>query len=150
MTDHRQAGVSPRHWMVVVGSGLLMSMNVLMFLAAGVMLPPLAESLGAGLGQVMVFVSINMVAGAATLTVAGPFLIRRFGTRLLAILGGAFTGAALFAVSLVTELIQLYLLAFASGLLATVVVGITFGVLAAIGPARSAAHLDVVSALRQE
>jgi putative ABC transport system permease protein len=37
-----------------------------------------------------------------------------------------------------------------SGLLATVVVGIVFGVLAAIGPARSAAKLDVVSALHQE
>lgn len=37
-----------------------------------------------------------------------------------------------------------------SGLLATVVVGITFGVLAALGPARSAARLDVVAALHQE
>ena len=37
-----------------------------------------------------------------------------------------------------------------SGLRATVVVGITFGVLAAIGPARSAARLDVVAALHQE
>jgi putative ABC transport system permease protein len=37
-----------------------------------------------------------------------------------------------------------------TGLLATVVVGITFGVLAAIGPARSAAKLDVVAALHQE
>ncbi|HSK34069.1 MAG TPA: FtsX-like permease family protein [Propionicimonas sp.] len=37
-----------------------------------------------------------------------------------------------------------------SGLVATVVVGITFGVLAAIGPARSAARLDVVAALHQE
>jgi len=37
-----------------------------------------------------------------------------------------------------------------SGLLATVVVGIVFGVLAAIGPARSASRLDVVSALHQE
>jgi putative ABC transport system permease protein len=37
-----------------------------------------------------------------------------------------------------------------AGLLATVVVGITFGVLAAIGPARSASRLDVVAALHQE
>lgn len=37
-----------------------------------------------------------------------------------------------------------------SGLLATVVVGITFGVLAALGPARSAARADVVAALHQE
>ena len=37
-----------------------------------------------------------------------------------------------------------------SGLTATVVVGVTFGVLAALGPARSAAKLDVVAALHQE
>jgi putative ABC transport system permease protein len=36
------------------------------------------------------------------------------------------------------------------GLAATVVVGIVFGVLAALGPARSASRLDVVSALHQE
>ncbi len=37
-----------------------------------------------------------------------------------------------------------------SGLVATVVVGIVFGVLAALGPARSASRLDVVAALHQE
>jgi putative ABC transport system permease protein len=37
-----------------------------------------------------------------------------------------------------------------SGLAATVVVGIVFGVLAALGPARSASRLDVVAALHQE
>ncbi len=37
-----------------------------------------------------------------------------------------------------------------TGLVATVVVGITFGVLAALGPARSASRLDVVAALHQE
>ena len=36
------------------------------------------------------------------------------------------------------------------GVAATLVVGVTFGVLAAIGPARSAARLDVVQALRHE
>lgn len=37
-----------------------------------------------------------------------------------------------------------------SGLVATVVVGIGFGVLASLGPARSASRLDVVAALHQE
>jgi putative ABC transport system permease protein len=37
-----------------------------------------------------------------------------------------------------------------AGLAATVVVGIVFGVLAALGPARSASRLDVVTALHQE
>ncbi|HSK34330.1 MAG TPA: MFS transporter [Propionicimonas sp.] len=129
MTDARPARVSARHWMVVIGSGLLMSMNVLLFLAAGVMLPPLAETLGVGLGQVMVFISLYMVAGAVVVTVAGPFLIRRFGTRRLAITGGAFTGAMLFSVCFVTDLLQLYLLAFASGLMATVSMQMTGAVL---------------------
>lgn len=129
MTDARSARVSPRHWMVVIGSGLLMSMNVLLFLAAGVMLPPLAETLGVGLSQVMVFISIYMVAGAVVVTVAGPFLIRHFGTRRLAIAGGAFTGAMLFSVCFVTDLLQLYLLAFASGLMATVSMQMTGAVL---------------------
>ena len=101
------AEISIRHWLVVIGAGLLMSLNVLVFLAAGMLLPPLAESLGVGLGQVMVFVSINMVAGALVLAVAGPFLIRRFGSRWLSLLGGLVTGASIFAVSLVTELWQL-------------------------------------------
>jgi len=37
-----------------------------------------------------------------------------------------------------------------TGLLATVVVGLVFGALAALGPARSASRLDVVAALRHE
>ena len=37
-----------------------------------------------------------------------------------------------------------------SGLVATVIVGITFGVLAALGPSRTAARLDVVDALHHE
>jgi MFS family permease len=105
--------------MVVIGSGLLMSINVLMFLAAGLLLPPLAETLGVGLGQAMVFVSISMLSGAALLMVAGPFLLRRLGPQRLALVGGVFTGVALFAVAFIGELWQLYVLAFASGLLAT-------------------------------
>lgn len=37
-----------------------------------------------------------------------------------------------------------------AGLVTTAVVGVTFGILAALGPARSAARLDVVAALHQE
>lgn len=114
------SAITPRHWMVVGGAGLLMALNVLLFLAVGLLLPPLADSLGVGLGQVMLFVSINMIAGALTLAIVGPFLIRRLGSRRLALIGGSFTGVMLFGVSLVTDLGQLYALAFASGLLGTV------------------------------
>ena len=125
MNDEKRSGISPRHWMVVIGSGLLMSMNVLLFLASGMMLPSVADSLDAGLGQVMVFVSINMVAGAVTLAGAGSYLLGRFGARALALVGGIFTGLMLFSVGSVTSLWQLYLLAFASGLLATVAMQMT-------------------------
>ena len=121
----RLAGISPRHWMVVVGSGLLMSLNVLMFLAAGLLMPPLAESLGVGLGQAMVFVSINMLTGATVLMVAGPFLLRRLRPRRLVLIGGLFTGLMLFAVGSIDQLWQLYALAFASGLFATAALQMT-------------------------
>jgi MFS family permease len=111
--------------MVVVGSGLLMSLNVLMFLAVGLLMPPLAETLGVGLGQAMVFVSINMLTGAAFLMVAGPFLLRRLQPRRLVLLGGVFTGLMLFAIGFIDQLWQLYALAFASGLMATAAMQMT-------------------------
>ncbi len=104
-----------RHWAVVVGAGLLMAVAILMFLSASLMLPPLAESLGTGLGPVMLFVSINFVAASAVMALAGPTLVRRFGTRTLVIAGGAFSAAMVYAVSFVTSLTGLYALAFASG-----------------------------------
>lgn len=117
--------VTPRHWMVVVGSGLLMSVNVLVFLSAGLLLPPLAETLNVGLSQVMIFISINMLVGALTMAIAGSFLLRRLGARMVALVGGSFTGLMLFAVAFVTNLPQLYLLAFASGTMATLSLQLT-------------------------
>jgi len=125
MRTARLAGISPRHWMVVIGSGLLMSLNVLMFLAVGLLMPPLAASLGVGLGQAMVFVSISMLTGAAVLTIAGPFLLRRLGPRRLILIGGVFTGLMLFLIAFIGELWQLYALAFASGLMATAALQMT-------------------------
>ena len=125
MSTARPAGISPRHWMVVIGSGLLMSINVLVFLAVGLLMPPLAETLGVGLGQAMVFVSVSMLTGAGALMVAGPFLLRRLGPRRLVLVGGTVTGVALFAVGSIGSLWQLYALAFASGLLATAALQMT-------------------------
>lgn len=119
------SAISPRHWMVVAGAGLLMALNVLVFLAVGLLMPRLAESLGVGLGQAMVFVSINMVAGAAVLTIAGPMLMRRLTARWLGLLGAVVTGVSLFAVAYVTDLVGLYVLAFTSGALATVAMQMT-------------------------
>lgn len=112
-------GMTARHWMTVLGAGLLMSLNVLFFVSAGLLLPQLAVSLGIGLGQAMVFISIFMVAGAGTLALAGPLLFRLLGPRRLALLGGLVNGLALFGVAYVDSLVPLYVLGFIAGLLPT-------------------------------
>ncbi|HET7724351.1 MAG TPA: MFS transporter [Propionibacteriaceae bacterium] len=109
--------MTPRHWMVVIGSGLLMSLNVLTFLGMGLLLPPMARTLDVTLGAVMVFTSINALSGAVVMSVAGPYLIRRLGVRRLIILTGVLSGVALFCVSYVTGLPGLYVAAFAAGCL---------------------------------
>ncbi|MBI4900409.1 MAG: MFS transporter [Actinobacteria bacterium] len=109
--------MTARHWMVVIGAGLLMSLNVLTFLGMGVLLPPVAASLRVSLGSVMVFTSINALAGAVVMSVAGPYLIRRLGVRKLVILAGVSSGVSLFSVSYVDGLPTLYVAAFFAGCL---------------------------------
>jgi MFS family permease len=108
--------MTSRHWQAVIGAGCLMAMAVLMFLSAGLLLPQLAVSLNVGLGEVMAFSSISFVTQALVMSVFGARLTARFGTRAVVIVGGAFSGAMIFAVSFVTSLPALYALALASGL----------------------------------
>ncbi|HMC03454.1 MAG TPA: hypothetical protein VKI23_04965, partial [Cellulomonadaceae bacterium] len=106
-----------RHWLVVIGSGLLMALNVLMFLGSGLLLPPLAVSLGVSLGSVMVFTSINALSGAIVMSAAGPVLIRRLGVRPLILITGVVSGVSLYAISYVSGLPTLYVAAFTAGCL---------------------------------
>ena len=106
-----------RHWLVVIGSGLLMALNVLMFLGSGLLLPPLAVSLGVSLGSVMVFTSINALSGAIVMSAAGPLLIRRLGVRPLIFITGGVSGVSLYAISYVSGLPALYVAAFTAGCL---------------------------------
>lgn len=106
-----------RHWLVVVGSGLVMALNVLMFLGAGLLLPPVAVSLGVTLGSVMVFTSINALSGAVVMSTVGPFLIRRLGVRALILIAGVVSGTSLYAISYVSGLPALYVAAFTAGCL---------------------------------
>ena len=106
-----------RHWLVVIGSGLIMALNVLMFLGGGLLLPPLAASLGVSLGSVMVFTSINALSGAILMSTAGPFLIRRVGVRALILICGVLSGVSLYAISYVAGLPALYVGAFTAGCL---------------------------------
>ena len=106
-----------RHWFVVIGSGLIMALNVLMFLGGGLLLPPLAASLGVSLGSVMVFTSINALSGGIVMSAAGPFLIRRIGVRKLILITGVVSGVSLYAISYVAGLPLLYVGAFTAGCL---------------------------------
>ncbi len=109
--------MTPRHWSVVIGSGLIMALNVLMFLGGGLLLPPLAASLGVSLSSVMVFTSINALSGAIVMSTAGPFLIRRVGVRTLILVCGVVSGVSLYAISYVSGLPALYVGAFLAGCL---------------------------------
>jgi MFS transporter, OFA family, oxalate/formate antiporter len=109
--------VTLRHWLVVIGSGLIMALNVLMFLGGGLLLPPVAVTLGVSLGSVMVFTSINALSGAVVMSTAGPFLIRRVGVRPLILVTGFVSGVSLFAISYVSALPALYVAAFTAGCL---------------------------------
>ena len=106
-----------RHWLVVIGCGLIMALNVLMFLGGGILLPPLARSLDVSLGSVMVFTSINALSGALVMSAAGPLLIRRLGVQKLILIAGVVSGASLYAISYVSGLPLLYAAAFSAGCL---------------------------------
>jgi Sugar phosphate permease len=86
-----------------------------MFLSFSLVNPPLAESLGVGLSQVMLYNSIMALAGAVSMTVLAPWALARFGARTLVIVGGAWTAAVLFAFSFATSLAMLYVLALLMG-----------------------------------
>lgn len=121
--------ISLRHWLVVIGSGLMMAANVLLFLASGLLLPGLAESLGIGLGQAMMFTTIYMLSGAAVMAIAGPGWTERYGMRALVLVGGIVSGAALVAVSFVGNVLVFYVLAFASGVFGPLVTQMSGAVL---------------------
>jgi len=106
---------SPRHWLVAAGAAMLMIGASFMFLSFSLVNPPLAESLGVGLSQVMLYNSIMALAGAVSMTVLAPWALARFGARTLVIVGGAWTAAVLFAFSFATSLAMLYVLALLMG-----------------------------------
>jgi predicted MFS family arabinose efflux permease len=109
--------VTLRHWLVVVGSGLIMALNVLMFLGGGLLLPPVAVTLRVSLGSVMVFTSINALSGAIVMSTVGPLLIRRVGVRPLILITGVVSGISLYAISYVSGLPALFVAAFTAGCL---------------------------------
>lgn len=116
----RPARGTTRHWLVALGASMLMIASQFVFLSFSLVNPPLAESLGVGLSQVMIYNSIMALTGAAAMTTVAPWAIRVLGPRAIVIYGGAFTALALFGFSFASSLVMLYLLA--------AVLGITFAI----------------------
>lgn len=116
----RRPNGSARHWRVVAGAACLMVAAQFVFLSPSILNPSLAESLGVGLSQVMVYNSLMAVSGVLAMSLIAPALFRRIGVRAAVIGGGLWIAATLGAVAFVTEPVLLYVLGFATGL--------TFGV----------------------
>lgn len=106
---------SSRHWLVAAGAAMLMVGASFMFLSFSLVNPPLAESLGVGLSQVMLYNSIMALAGAVSMTAIAPWALARFGARTLVVAGGAWTALCLFGFSFATSLAMLYVLALLMG-----------------------------------
>lgn len=120
MTDASTPQPTPtgttRHWLVVVGAALIMTCGVFVFLSTSILNPPLAESLGVGLSEVMVFNSLMSVTGMVSMMFTAPWIFRRIGVRAAIVVGGLWMAAAMTAVSFVGDLLWLYLLGLLAGL----------------------------------
>lgn len=107
---------STRHWVVALGAAMLMIAASFVFLSFSLINPQIAETLGVGLSQVMVYNSLMAVSGALSMTFLSPWAIRTLGARGLVIVGGALTAGTLLGFSFVTSLAMLYILGFSLGL----------------------------------
>lgn len=111
-----RSGGFARHWSVVAGAACLMVAAQFAILGTSILNPPLAESLGIGLSQVMIYNSVMAVSGVLSMSVIAPAMFRRIGVRASVIGGGVWLAATIGAVAFVDGPLPLYALGFASGL----------------------------------
>lgn len=109
-----------RHWAVFVGAALAMAVGQFVYLSASILNLPLAEHLGVGVSEVVVYNSLMAIAGVPGMMFLGPWLSRRIGVRATMVAGGAWLAACLAAVAFVPDVLTLWVLGAAAGL--------TFGV----------------------
>ena len=110
------ARASARHWLIVMGAACLMTAGMFGFLSASILNPPLAKSLGAGLSEVMVYNSLQGLAGVLSMTFIAPRLMRRIGVRATIVASGLWAALSIGAVAAAPNLGVLYVLGFSSGL----------------------------------
>lgn len=109
-----------RHWLVVAGAACMCIVGQFVYLSASIVNPPLAESLGVSLSEVMLYNSLMAVSGVVTMTFLAPYMFRALGVRASVVVGGIFLAIMLGAVAWVGNLWTLYALGVGAGL--------TFGV----------------------
>lgn len=110
-----------RHWLVVAGAACMSIAGQFVFLSSSILNPPMAQGLGVGLSEVMIYNSLMAVSGVVSMTFIAPWLYRRLGVRWSVVTGGIFVAATLGGVALVANVAALYVLGFATGLMFGVV-----------------------------
>lgn len=118
MTQQPRAStkVGRRHAMVVAGAACMMTAGNFVFLSASILNPPLAEHLGVGLSEVMVYNSMMGLSGVVAMALIGPRLYRAVGVRPAIVGAGVLMALSVAAVAFVPNTLVLSLLGLASGL----------------------------------
>lgn len=104
------------HWLVVAGAACMSVAGQFVYLSASIVNPPLAQSLGVSLSEVMVYNSLMAVSGVVTMTLLAPYLFRTLGVRMSVIAGGLFLAVMLGGVAFVPNTMVLYGLGIGAGL----------------------------------
>ncbi len=108
--------MSSWHIRAMAAAAMAMGAGGMVFLSFSITLPLLAKDLNLGLGQAMIYASLNALVGAVSMAVLAPAALRRFGIRAVVGFGGAWTALVLVLTSLVNSLPMLVLLGAALGL----------------------------------
>lgn len=119
MTDQARPAPAPasaRHWMVVAAAACMMTAGNFVFLSASILNPPLAEHLGVGLSEVMVYNSMMAVSGVVAMSFLAPLMYRTLGVRASIVVAGVIMALAVGAVSFVPNTFILAVLGFVAGL----------------------------------
>lgn len=114
--DGRTAGGSTRHAMVVAGGACMMTAGNFVFLSTSILNPPLAQHLGVGLSEVMIYNAMMGVAGVVSMSFLAPRLYRAVGVRSAIVGGGLAMALSVAAVVLVPNTLVLAVLGFLAGL----------------------------------
>lgn len=104
------------HLRTVAGAVSLMVAGNFTFFSTTILLPELAAHLGVELSQVMLYPSLQGLAGVFAMTFLAPRIYRRLGVRSAIVVGGIWMSASVASVAFADTIPLLYVAGFASGL----------------------------------